>query len=389
MVTFSPDLSHLTRFAHVLSHAGGSLSQSLGRVDVRSQTDTSLSIVTAEGDKVTLTTNASFQGVGVNYNARGIAEGQTLSLRSDSIGGSRSSYKQISIEGTLNEHEIQDIKKIVNTVNALRREMVSGQLGDTLTRAQQISSPRSIDRVDLNIQHAESVSIRRQTIRQDFVSSSQSPTPLNINESVDSNHRTPSKLEILEKVLSNRDGEDQSKNVDPNSKDLFYPRNGNSRIFPAKNSKTLFPRFFEEVEAMSNKSGQAIERLSQSILKGAEKIAALAGKLHRAVQNTTTRIEKDTQKISDLLGDDQVEEANALQQRTDRRINRLGKTTERLSSRIAKTAERLDAVATSLNERLNEFIPQKSQPSSHGPDEPTETIPPVKTSPNHKTAGDS
>jgi 6,7-dimethyl-8-ribityllumazine synthase len=63
MVSFFFDFSNLTRFANHFSSVGGRSSQSLSKVGVNTQTQIGLSIVTAEGDKVTLSTNASFQGI--------------------------------------------------------------------------------------------------------------------------------------------------------------------------------------------------------------------------------------------------------------------------------------------------------------------------------------
>ena len=369
MISFAPDLSNLTQFAKYFSQAGGRSSQTYSSVDVQTQTETGLSIVTAEGDKVTLNTSASFSGSGVQYNGRGVAEGQAIHFRSNSLQGAFLSQKQITIEGDLSEQEIQDIQDIVNTVNKLRQDVASGNLEATLAHAQHIAATGTIASVDLKIQHSESLSIQQTTLQQ-HPEQAKSAVDGNTPNNVASQVRIPSSLDLLNGVVNAKDLNGILKALEQqvgggDSSDI----KSQGQVVGNPGKGPLFPKFLKDLNHVGRKNGESIETLSKRILSGAKKIARLAGKLQKAVDNTTNRIEKDTQKIADLRKEGKVEEADALQQRTDRRINRLGKTIERLSSRIAKTADRLNDVVDSLSQRLKAIAGQSSQAPQNSSEE--------------------
>ncbi len=370
MVSFSPDFSSLTKFGNLFSNAGGRSTQSFSKVDVHTQTQTGLSIVTAEGDKVTLSTNAAFQGTGVKYNARGVAEGQALTLRSNSLEGSFISEKQITIEGDLNEQEIEDIKKLVNQANGLREDVATGNLNTILANGQQLRATGSIASVDLNIKHSESISVQEAFYKHGLKPEQPVyPSGAINNASPEPNNATTSPLSFIDGILNSigqKTRFDRDEQNIEKSPILEY-----SASEPSINQKpeTFFTRLLEDIGIVAKGVGKSIETLSEKILEGAEKIARLAGKLNRAVENTTARIEKDTQKISTLLSEGKFKEAEKLQQTTDRRINRLGKTTERMSDRIERTTDRLNETVNSLTDRLEEAGDlTENPPSQTSPD---------------------
>jgi len=389
MISFSPDfsnLTNLTKFANLFSNAGGRSTQSFSKVDVQTQTQTGLSIVTAEGDKVTLSTNAAFQGTGVKYNARGVSEGQALTLRSNSLEGSFSSEKQITVEGDLNEQEIQDIKKIVNLVNGLREDVATGDLNTILANGQQIQATGSIASVDLKIKHSESLSVQQAFYtRGHHHQSSAYPSETITNETPESVKATTSPLGFIDGVLNSTGQKTRFGPDAQNIENSSLLESSTSKSPSNQKSETFLTRLLEDIGMVAKGGRKFNEALSEKILKGSEKIARLAGKLNKAVESTTARIEKDTQKISDLLAEGKFEDAGQLQQRTDRRIDRLGKTTERLSSRIERTTDRLNEIINTLTDRLKEAGPltenstNQASPDQEESPESTEPQTEIKT----------
>ncbi len=353
MISFSPDLSNLTKFANIFSNAGGRSTQSFSKVDVQTHTQTGLSIVTAEGDKVTLSTNAAFQGTGVKYNARGLVEGQAVTLRSNSLEGSLTSEKQITLEGNLNEQEIQDIKKIINQVNGLREDVATGDLNTILANGQQIKASGSIASVDLNIKHSEFLSVQQGfSTRGPKPEQPVYPSGTIPNESLESANATISTLGFLEGILNSIGQKTRFDRDAHNTEISALPETSASERSFNQKSENFLPRLLEDIVSLTKEVGQSRESLSENILERAGKIATLAEKLNKALESTTARIGKDTQKISTLLSEGKFEEAQRLQQSTDRRVNRLGKTTQRMSDRIERNTDRLTEEVESLSDRL-------------------------------------
>jgi hypothetical protein len=331
MVSFFPDFSNLAQFANLFSSAGGRSSQSLSKVEVNTQTQTGLSIVTAEGDKVTLSTSASFQGIGVTYNVRGVAEGQAISLRSDVLEGAFLSQKQITIEGDLNEQEIQDIKKIVNQVNGLRQDVVSGDLNAIVANGQQISATGTIARVDLHIQHSESILVEQTSLRHNQECPAY-PTGAISNE-------VPGPPGPVTSLLGFLEG-------------LFKPKGSNTQLSEGNPSaKNPDPSQTQQKE-IANGLIKFLNSVGEIILKVAHRIAELANRLNEKVEKQSDKIAESFEQLSNAMADGKARKADHLRNKIDRQINRLENTTDRVGSKIERTADKLTDVIGSLTDRL-------------------------------------
>jgi len=331
MVSFPADFSSLTRFGNFFFSAGGRSSQSLSKVEVNTQTHTGLSIVTAEGDKVTLSTSASFQGIGVTYNARGVAEGQAISLRSNVLEGAFLSEKHITIEGDLNEQEIQDIKKIVNQVNGLRQDVVTGDLKAVLVNGQQIAATGSIASVNLNIQYSESVLVEHTSLQHKYQRPTY-PTGAITNEARVAPDQTLSLLGFLES--------------------LFKPKDSDTRISEGTpGTKKSDPSKTHQKETVSGLI-KFLNSVGEKILKGARRIAELANRLTGRVEKQSDKIAESFEQLSDAVADGKTRKADLLRNKIDRQINRLEHTTDQISSKIERTTDKLTNVIGSLIDRL-------------------------------------
>ena len=371
MVSFTPDLSNLTRFANLFTQSGGRSSQTLTNFEV--QTQTGLSIVTAEGDRVTLSTSATFQGTGENYNARGVMEGQAISLRSNIVEGAVSSQKQLTIEGELNEQEIQDIENIISQLNGLRENVVSGDLQAALIKGQEIVAGGSIASIDLEVYYAESVSVSQSSVQYETGQLDGHTGSAASGENTDGNASLALELGLLQGGFSAIRQPDRTGHEELQNSGATPSEHAGAAFAQETTPQPFLPRILEEIGKEARRRGKSLEALSEKILEAAEKIDRLAGKLRRAVDTTVTRIEKDKENISSLLAEGRLDEADELRERTDRRIQRLGKTTERLSERIARTADTLGEVVDSLDKRLAEADSQESLPADGASTEPTDS----------------
>lgn len=369
MVSFSPDFSNLTKFGNLFSNAGGRSTQSFSKVDVHTQTQTGLSIVTAEGDKVTLSTNAAFQGAGVKYNARGVAEGQALTLRSNSLEGAFLSEKQITIEGDLNEQEIQDIKKIVNQVNGLREDVATGDLNTILANGQQIKASGSIASVDLKIKHSESVSVQQAFFKHGHRHKPEQEVypsgAINNEEQRPSSPSANSRLELLKglfQTIGSQIRESAGTSGIGNTNQTLKPLNQN----PAESKSGSLS---QQIEKRTNQALQGLQSflddIGEKILKGAQKIARLANQLNEKVERQSEKIAEAFKQLSDAVANGNIQKADRVEDKIDRRINRLEETTEKFESRIARATDKLSNVIDTLTDRLTQSSSQEGVSSQN------------------------
>jgi len=114
-----------------VSPVSGGATGELIQIGARTTRSTDLSIVTAEGDKVTISASATH---GVGYAAAsGSADG--VSLTAGSLTVSDSSSLSISVEGDLNRRELHDIKKVVRALERAAARGDASRLLDRLSHA--------------------------------------------------------------------------------------------------------------------------------------------------------------------------------------------------------------------------------------------------------------
>lgn len=100
-----------------------------------SQKSTDISLLTADGDKVTISANSAFQAGFASYDFRGRLNGHEATLQGRSLNISSSSSFAIAVEGDLSEEELDDIKKLVGNIEKLGEDFFSRPLADSLSQA--------------------------------------------------------------------------------------------------------------------------------------------------------------------------------------------------------------------------------------------------------------
>jgi predicted small metal-binding protein len=105
----------------------GTATQSLS---IESRRTTDIALVTSEGDRVTLSATSLFEATYEAYNSKGVMNtgvtGETLTLTA-------SSALAISVEGSLNEQELEDIERIVSTMREMASEFFAGEVEEELS----------------------------------------------------------------------------------------------------------------------------------------------------------------------------------------------------------------------------------------------------------------
>jgi len=369
MVSFDPSASSLfSRFNNLVASRGGNTAQSLSQVSIQTKTQSGLSIVTAEGDKVTLSTNTAFQGTGIQYNARGVLEGQALTLRANTLESESISQRQVTIEGDLNEQEVKDIQKIIKQVSGLRNDVKSGNLKAAVANGQQISASGTIASIDVKIQHAESIRLSQSVERRGITNATQAGQP-----AIQGGEGGPGLVSpqdnLLQGLLASRflskpehEQQDRSGRV-PHSHERF------SNSGHGKAEESLTQRVKDGLKKGVEGLVEFFNKVGEELLKGAEKIAKLADKLKNKVEKQAARIAKAYERLTGLLEDGKTDKAERLQNKIDRRVNRLENTVEKVSSRINKVAEKLAGKLTNILESRIEDGPSTESSQLKGPRE--------------------
>lgn len=119
-------LSQFPHFQDFSSNAPLSVKTQQFQAQAKTSTSTHLNFVTAEGDRVSLSTSSAISASLGTYSFQGLAEGQAVTLQSQQFRTSTRSDFNLVIDGDLNEQEREDIKAFLNTVQALLQELKTG-----------------------------------------------------------------------------------------------------------------------------------------------------------------------------------------------------------------------------------------------------------------------
>ena len=99
----------------------------LSRASVDVQASAGVSLVTADGDKVTLSASSSLQASLQTYDYLGRTQGQTVAARGEEFQFSTSSGYALTVEGTLDEEELADIDQLLSTLSSVSQDFIAGK----------------------------------------------------------------------------------------------------------------------------------------------------------------------------------------------------------------------------------------------------------------------
>ena len=150
------------------SHRFGETTQAL-RASVAQTQAAEITLVTAEGDRVTLSANSEFEASFETYNARG---------RSHGHGGPRHAQAwheevrqkndvSLSVEGNLNASELEDIRRAVDALQRSAEALLEGDSDEAAASLSALGGLGTISGIDATIQVTRQVSIEAADLRVD------------------------------------------------------------------------------------------------------------------------------------------------------------------------------------------------------------------------------
>jgi hypothetical protein len=154
-----------------------------------------LSIVTAEGDRVTLTAKTSAQPTLTDYrHLERNADGRSAATQVKSFEHASSREFSFVVEGDLSREELRDLKKVFKSVKQIIKKFFSGDLSGAMQKAEKgvdrFAKADSLASLDLSLDYTKSVSVTELTQRTQVAASENSLKPVN---ELQDNIRTPAR----------------------------------------------------------------------------------------------------------------------------------------------------------------------------------------------------
>ncbi len=210
MSSISQIVSHLPSF-QPLSQSP-SFTANTNQIQARFQTltNTSFSFVTAEGDRVSLSSGSQVNTSLDTYTFQGLTEGQTTGVQSQKFSTSIQQNFQLLIEGDLNEQEQADIQEFLKSAKSIFQDLALGNTEEATNTAVSLGNLESLAQASLFVRQATSVSIATQSSRIAFQEGK------GLNEASRGNAQSePGRLSTIEQILEKiRDAQDNFQ-IDP------------------------------------------------------------------------------------------------------------------------------------------------------------------------------
>lgn len=113
------------------SSAAGNLQISeVSRTRLSARANAEISLVTAEGDKITLSASSALRATHITYDYLGRIQGQAVAAHAEKLQISTSSEFAVTLQGELDEAELADIGKLLDAIEAAAADVFSGQSGE-------------------------------------------------------------------------------------------------------------------------------------------------------------------------------------------------------------------------------------------------------------------
>lgn len=134
----------------------------LRKVVTSEEKSTDVTIVTAEGDKVTLSASSLKETEFASYNYLGILEGQKTGIHVEEFTTYSNDKIFIKVEGELSAEELADIQAVMKKIEEIGDELFSGDIDGAVASALSLGSLGSLSSLQANLQYNYSTSMEYQ-----------------------------------------------------------------------------------------------------------------------------------------------------------------------------------------------------------------------------------
>ena len=189
-----------------------SFTANTNHIQARSQTltNTSISFVTADGDRVSLSSGSQVNTSLDTYTFQGLADGQTTGFHSQEFSTSIQQNFQFLVEGDLNDQEQADIQEFLKSAKSIFQDLTRGNTEEATNTATSLGNLESLAQASLFVRQATSVSLATQSSSVAFQEGS------GLNEASRRNAQSePGKLSTIEQILEKIRAAQDKFQIDP------------------------------------------------------------------------------------------------------------------------------------------------------------------------------
>jgi len=132
----------------------------LAAVDIQRRAD--ISILTTEGDKVSLSADAHAQVMAVTYEESAKTDSGCRDVSGEFFGMSVERQIELSVEGDLNEKERQEIKEVLKALFETVRDFLAGSFGGDMKAAEKFTGLETISNIEAEFEAKDTVALLSQ-----------------------------------------------------------------------------------------------------------------------------------------------------------------------------------------------------------------------------------
>jgi predicted RNase H-related nuclease YkuK (DUF458 family) len=129
------------------------------QVTTTHQNNTDVTILTLEGDRVTLSSSSQSQATYIAYDSLALSKGRLTRLQGEIFGLNTNDELSISVDGDLNKQELKDIAKAIKAIGTIIRDFLYGNIGYAVAKALKIIGLESIVSLEASMQCEQTVSL--------------------------------------------------------------------------------------------------------------------------------------------------------------------------------------------------------------------------------------
>ena len=149
--------------AYAVRHREGPQSSRLTQVQAETHTSADITLVTTEGDKVTLSTDAVRQAAYTRYDAHGRLRGYGLERHAETFQMASANDISLQIEGDLNDAERVDIQQALGTIEQFAADFFDGKGDEAPNQLRNLGNLNTLRTIDATLEFSQSLTVRQQT----------------------------------------------------------------------------------------------------------------------------------------------------------------------------------------------------------------------------------
>jgi hypothetical protein len=163
MQAIATSLSPTCGRADAVRHREGTQSSHLTQVQAETHTSADITLVTAEGDKVTLSTDAVLQAAYTRYDARGHLRGYGLERHAETFQMTSADDISLQIAGDLNDAERADIQQALDTIEQFADDFFHGKGNEAPHQIFNLGNLNTLRSIDANLEFSQSLTVSQRT----------------------------------------------------------------------------------------------------------------------------------------------------------------------------------------------------------------------------------